>query len=548
MKNCTIIFVFFLFFSLSIFAQVSDKPIKGSNSSSEVIENNNSTYDWEIVTSPVTTALSAVCIVNRTNCWIAGDGGVVLKSNNGGTTWTKCTNVTGNVDLYCISAYDENKVIVGDGSGNIFRTTDGGTTWANVSTNAGSFMDVVDYVNADLAYAIGDPTGSVWRLLKSTDGGATWNLATSLAAASGEAGWNCSYERIGLNVWFGTNKTKIYKSSTGLEGPWTSGATGSYVNSYGIAFSDEMNGIATVNDATNGKIMKTTDGGVSWVLTTYPVTGLSNLPDFVHGTPYVWVGTFSSGIRHSSDYGSTWVTDNLPTTVTGINAIKVNPDVNSGIACGAAGLILKSTIPDVIPVELTSFTAFANGGSVNLNWQTATETNNNGFEIQRKLNESDPDWTIVGFKPGAGTTTNITSYSFTDNLICSYSNNLFYRLKQIDFDGSINYSKTIEVENILPTKISLDQNFPNPFNPSTKISFMLPSNSNVLLELYNINGEKVATLINGIKNSGYHVYELDIKNLVNNSLSSGMYIYKLTALDLTSKNVVSLAKKMILLK
>jgi hypothetical protein len=156
---------------------------------------------------------------------------------DGGTTWSKVTNVTGNPDLYAISGISATTAIAGDGSGNIWRTADGGTTWTKVSTNSGSFINVVDFVDENLAYAQGDPTSSVWRLLKSTDGGVTWALATSLAAASGEAGWNCAYDRIGTNVWFGTNKTKIYKSSTGLEGPWTSGATGSSVNSYGVAFS-----------------------------------------------------------------------------------------------------------------------------------------------------------------------------------------------------------------------------------------------------------------------------------------------------------------------
>ncbi len=529
-------------------SDVSNATINDLSNGTFTISTQTSAYDWEVVTSPVTTDLTAVSIVNANISWICGDGGVVLKSLDGGTTWTKCTNVTGNVDLFTISGYDDKKVIVGDGSGNIFRSTDSGTTWTKVSASSGSFIDVVDYVNADLAYAVGDPTSSVWRLMKSTDGGATWSLATSLAAASGEAGWNCSYDRIGTNVWFGTNKTKIYKSTTGLEGPWTSGATTSYVNSYGIAFSDALKGISVVNDGTLGKVMKTVDGGANWTLTNYPITALSNIPDFIEGTPYCWVGTFSNGILHSTDYGLNWIVDRLPATVTGVNALKVYPDAQNGIGVGAAGLIIKSMMPSVVPVELTSFTASSVGSYVNLAWKTATENNNSGFEVQRKTNELENEWTTLGFKPGAGNSTTPVYYSYTDNLSGISSTYAIYRLKQVDYDGSVNYSKEIKVENVLPTEFSLEQNYPNPFNPSTKINFTLPFSGNVKLEVYSINGERVATLINEVRNAGFHSYDLNTQNLSNQVLSSGIYIYRLTASDLNSGAVFSQARKMMLLK
>ncbi|MFH0736838.1 MAG: YCF48-related protein [bacterium] len=538
MKNRTIFFVIFLFMNLSLFGQVSEKPIKGSNSASGVVDTPKSTYDWEVVTCPVTTDLTAVSIVDASVSWIAGEGGVVLKSLDGGTTWTKCTNVTGNVDLYCISAYDASKVIVGDGSGNIFRTTDAGTTWAKVSTNAGSFMDVVDYVDADLAYALGDPTSSVWRLLKSTDGGATWALATSLAAASGEAGWNCAYERIGLNVWFGTNKTKIYKSTSGLEGPWTSGVTGTYVNSYGIAFSDELRGIAIVNDATNGKIMTTTDGGTNWTLAGFPVTGLANLADFVNGTPYVWVGTFSNGILHSSDYGTTWVADNLPTSVTGVNAIKVYPDVQNGLAVGASGLILKSQMPNVIPVELISFTAASIDGKVVLNWSTATETNNSGFAIERSLDNT--SFSQISFVSGYGSSTEKHNYSFTD--ASAVTGTYFYRLKQIDYDGTVNFLNSVKVEVGIPAEFAISQNYPNPFNPSTTITFAVPIESNVTINLFNTLGQQVANIVDGNFTAGSHVLSFNAS-----ALSSGIYFYTIEANGLNGKNFVA-AKKMTLMK
>jgi photosystem II stability/assembly factor-like uncharacterized protein len=124
-----------------------------------------------------------------------------------------------------------------------------------------------------------------------------------------------------------------------------------------LRLADANNGIAVVNDGstTGGKVMKTVNGGTTWTVTNFPVTATANLADFIDGTPYVWVGTFSNGILHSTDFGTTWVSDRLPTSVSGVNAIKVYRDAVNGLAVGPAGLILKSTMGSIIPVELTSF-------------------------------------------------------------------------------------------------------------------------------------------------------------------------------------------------
>ncbi|MCW8804847.1 MAG: S8 family peptidase, partial [Ignavibacteriaceae bacterium] len=170
----------------------------------------------------------------------------------------------------------------------------------------------------------------------------------------------------------------------------------------------------------------------------------------------------------------------------------------------------------MIPVELSSFTASANENSVTLNWSTATETNNSGFSVERKTS-LDEVWNEVGFVPGFGTTTERMNYSFADeNLkMGSYS----YRLKQIDFDGKTEYSEAIIVEVASPEQFVLLQNYPNPFNPSTTISFSIPQASNVKVEIYNVVGERVASLVNQTFEAGYHNLNFDASNL-----PSGTYI------------------------
>jgi Secretion system C-terminal sorting domain len=194
-------------------------------------------------------------------------------------------------------------------------------------------------------------------------------------------------------------------------------------------------------------------------------------------------------------------------------------------------LLLK--IDQSVPVELSSFTASVSNSVVNLNWSTATETNNSGFAVERKTQSS--TWQQIGFVKGNGTTTQKSSYSFKDDITTSAK--YYYRLKQVDFDGSINYSNIAEVDVNTISEFSLNQNYPNPFNPSTSISFTIPEQSQVKLTIYNMLGEKVVELVNEVKNAGKY----DIK-FTGNNLSSGTYIYRLEAGSFIS------TRKMILLK
>ena len=171
-----------------------------------------------------------------------------------------------------------------------------------------------------------------------------------------------------------------------------------------------------------------------------------------------------------------------------------------------------------VPVELTSFTVSDNNNVVVLNWITASETNNQGFEVQRKA--KDCEFEKIGYVPGFGTTTETISYSFTDSKVSAgiYA----YRLKQIDFDGSFEYSDEVEVEVSTPLVFSLEQNYPNPFNPSTTIEFTLPQKEFVSLLIYDVLGNEVATLVNEEKASGSYEVLFDAAELV-----SGVYIYSL---------------------
>jgi len=178
--------------------------------------------------------------------------------------------------------------------------------------------------------------------------------------------------------------------------------------------------------------------------------------------------------------------------------------------------------PDpIIPVELISFTVESAIGKVQLLWTTATEINNLGFEIERY--EQGQEWRTIGFVEGRGTTTEVQTYKFMDELFGVNSEKVFYRLKQIDFNGQYNYSSEIEV-NTVPANFVLLQNFPNPFNPSTRIRFALPEKVYTTLNVYNSLGELVVELVGEVKEAGNYEVQLDAEKL-----TSGIYFYCLVS-------------------
>jgi hypothetical protein len=215
----------------------------------------------------------------------------------------------------------------------------------------------------------------------------------------------------------------------------------------------------------------------------------------------------------------------------------LNPAGNqNGAAFGLFAALANGNVVEltagVLPVELSSFNANVNGTSVTLNWSTASELNNNGFEVQRK---SGDEFVTISFIKGAGTTTETQNYSYSDEKLAigKYS----YRLKQVDFNGTFEYSNVINVDLFSPNEFVLDQNYPNPFNPSTIISFSVPQSSFVTLKVYDVLGNEVSTLVNETKEAGKYSVSFDAAGL-----SNGVYFYSINSDNFTS------TKKMILMK
>ena len=213
------------------------------------------------------------------------------------------------------------------------------------------------------------------------------------------------------------------------------------------------------------------------------------------------------------------------------------------------------TISASVPVELSTFAASVQQSNTELQWQTATEINNYGFEVERRSTSpvSPPyqggdnrgGWLKVGFVAGAGTSNSPHEYAFSDQKLPA--GRYAYRLKQIDNDGLFKYSNSVEVEiKNVPSVFSLEQNYPNPFNPSTTIRFGLPNVGTqyiVSLNVYDILGRKVATLVDGIKEAGF------VEVVWKANVASGLYIYRIEAISTDNPNSRFVnAKKLLFLK
>ncbi len=239
-------------------------------------------------------------------------------------------------------------------------------------------------------------------------------------------------------------------------------------------------------------------------------------------TPYLYTGGhLLIEIRHAGSTGTSRSVDAVGTAITGYGT-----DFSAcwiGSYTGTTGnqgnfSVIALEADGEIPVELSTFRAKVSGNSIILYWETATETNNAGFEIERRTEET--GFEKIGFAEGAGTVTSPGSYSFTDNWLTK--GKFLYRLKQTDYDGTFSYSHEIEAEVAEELSYSLSQNYPNPFNPSTGIGYVLAEPGFVRLTVINAAGELVAEPVQEFQTAGAHKVTFDAS-----ALPSGIYLYRL---------------------
>jgi len=468
--------------------------------------------------------------------WLGVDMHSPLYKGNIYTTWTEFDNYGSS------SPSDSSRI-------RFSRSTDKGLTWSIAKTVSDRSGDCVDEDNTDEgAVPCVGPNGEVYvswagplglMFDKSTNAGNTWGVDKFVSTIPG--GWD--FNVTGISRCNGLPITACDTSQSPFRG-----------NIY-INWSDQRNGSTN----TDVFFVKSTDGGDTWSAakkvnddnTTrhqfFTWMTIDQTTGVIYFTFYDRRNTTGSVtdvfVARSTDGGETFTNFKFsesaftPTSgvffgdYTNISALnkKVYPiwmRLDGSTLSVWTAIINDSTV--VIPVELNSFTSNVVDGKVHLNWQTSSELNNRGFEIQRSLtpipSQSEGalgNWRTIGFVNGKGTTTESTDYIFIDEPL--ESGLYTYRLKQIDYNGDFKYSDEVDVNFIFADDFRLSQNYPNPFNPTTTIEYQIPKSSFVTIKVYDALGKEVVTLINEEKPAGVHEVEFEPKDL-----TSGLYLYKIS--------------------
>lgn len=478
----------------------------------------------------------------------------VFKSTDGGATWSPGvfaqggdkqwmtidqTNgaTSGNIYAFWTSAFS----ICPPGS--FTRSTDNGVTFEDCITIPNDPFWGTLAVGPDGELYLGGSIGSNFAVVKSLNPGAggtlTWDLATIV--------------NLGGQIVFG-----LTPNPGGLLGQANISVDTSGGEHHGNVYLLCTVSRNTVNDPADVMFARSTDGGVTW---SPPV----RINDDTGTSAFQWFGTMSVSPTGRIDVVWLDTRDNLPNTsalyysnskdggLTWSENVKVSEYFNSHLGwpnqnkmgdyfdmiSDSAGAFLAwaatfnneqdvyfSRIIDtskVVPVELASFSSSVSGNTVTLNWETKSELNNYGFEIERSEQQTKrkTNWRLVGFREGKGTTTEEQKYSFIDKNVPA--GKYYYRLKQIDFNGRFEYSDIIEVI-VAPEDFALLQNYPNPFNPVTNISFVISHQSLVSLKVYDVLGNEVSTLVNEVKPAGKYEVVFNAEEL-----ASGIYYYQLQA-------------------
>lgn len=489
-------------------------------------------------------------------------------------------DTSGNFYIITVSLNESN----GNGELWLFKSTDQGVTFNQVYEMAsGPWFEDKEWAATDLnpASPFANTIYCSWTrfsfgtdilLVRSTDEGITWNTPVQVSDQGGVQG---SFPAVGPNgelyvVWLGYNGSGQILFDKSTDGGLTFGTDKVVSNSPNAWFphlavdlsGGPNNGFiyAVWNDERNGDddvfVSYSSNEGETWSsamrvnndpvgngkLQYWPSIAISELGEIAilyydtRNTPNNNI--IEAFIARSTDGGLNFTNELLSSAPSPTNIPNsdvrfgdyINIDFHGGKAvpvwtderAGGVDMDIYTAIVDqLIPVEFISFTGRIVNGKTLLEWSTATETNNLGFEILRSLRSEPEKWTTVGFVNGKGTTSKTQYYSFIDDGI---TGKLYYRLRQVDYNGAYNYSDIIEVNGVTINTLQLEQNYPNPFNPSTTINYMLGNDGFVNMKVYNSLGEEVAELVNEFQTGGSYQLTFNASDL-----PSGIYIYRLSS-------------------
>ena len=182
-----------------------------------------------------------------------------------------------------------------------------------------------------------------------------------------------------------------------------------------------------------------------------------------------------------------------------------------------------------LPVELTSFSASDQSDGVHLAWSTASETDNTGFRVERQRQDTE-DWELLAFVPGQGQSTSRTTYGYVDPT-AENGTTYAYRLISVDMNSEAHELQLVTATHGTPAPLAVPAefrvigNYPNPFNPSTRIVFDLSDATDITVNVFDVNGRLVQTLAAGEFEAGRQEVTFDASGL-----PSGVYFAQIQGL------------------
>lgn len=449
----------------------------------------------------------------------------------------------------CFNQFNENYILGETQNGGLFRTTNNGNSWVS-ATSGINMSESVSWIAPIIAHPTIDGTFYVARqkVYVTTNNGENWNVISSNVNGT-SAIREMAISKSNPSIMFATSGIYVFKSSdSGIN--WvnvTSGLPSRTITSVNIYPTDPNLVYLTFSGFGTNKVYKSSNGGASWI----SISG--NLPDtpvndiFIYpsnpGNPNTFFIATDIGIFLTENDGVNWyeISSDLPNTVV------MHLDYSSSNQMLRAAThgrgVYEAFVDFQIPVELISFTSTQIDKKVVLNWRTATETNNSHFEVERKFKNQ--EWEKLGIISGSGTITEYRNYFYEDDFsMLPYNGTVLYRLKQVDYNGTFEYSEIIALDvEFMPTEISLSQNFPNPFNPTTTIKYWLSVEANTRIIIYNSLGQEIEQLVDLVQTAGNYSVIWDAKNF-----ASGIYFYSFEVKDLSDRVLHREMKKLILLK
>ncbi len=571
-----------------------------------IYRSDNGSSSWVDITAgilSITVNLPTFTSIGGDTVLLAATSFGMYSSSDLGSTWAESDSGIGAEHMYGAARGSGSSFLVSTALG-VFAGDPVAGTWTKSYPQNGYEAQLPLYSDGlgniyILDQSRGQYSNGAVFVAKSTDGGSTWSPDTAGLSPVNGSLYNVDEtgaQHYGNTFYGSTRYCYLWKKPAG--GSWTLDTAGFPVQNYSFvtSFASDRNGYVYVSGYFAGKrVMRRPASGGSWVIDTVgipssisyfssmagangDVVGASG-STIMHRPSGIWtkiplpsqltfpiltlmsmndsgivfasfkdLNSVGLGVYFTRDAGTTW-------TYAGLDSLTVTSLAASGDSVLAFtdhdGLYALNSSGIPLPIQLASLTGTLAGRSVIIRWLTITETNNLGFYVERQSEGSILWTTVSGLIQGAGTTLAQHQYAFTDTAVTSGT--YYYRIRQVDLTGTQSYSQPVKIvvtgvlsvkDKVTPIEFSLEQNYPNPFNPTTKINYALPVASSVRLVVYNLLGQVVSTLADGVQDAGYKTVQWNA-----GSVASGLYIYRIEATSTSDPGKSFLqVRKMILMK